>query len=342
MKRFFVGLVMALFFAGDVLSAVKVVDKTPAADKTLADKVLVTVNGEPIFVSELDKFLEKFKKIKSQLSPDQLRDLIKKQLIMDVVLKQEATKQKIRATDRETKDKINEMKKGYKQSELKKNNTTLSDPEKKIADKIIITKFMQRLRDTADSETKKPSEIEAKSFYDEMVTKMKGGKTNLPKEEETLAEGIANVFKERVELIGIFISCPKGASKAKEKEAQDKIAAVKKELKNKKPEEFDDVAVSKSRNEDIGLFAGSFVEEELLSAAMRKIVFSKNVGDYTKEPIRADDGYYFLRVQEKTAKRNITFAKVKDSIIEGLHTVRVAKKCNEYIDELISKANIKE
>ncbi|GHT65050.1 foldase protein PrsA [Endomicrobiia bacterium] len=371
MKSFFVGLVMVLFFAGDVLSAVKVVDKTTVTDKTLADKTLATVNGEPIFISEFDQIFEVAKKSKSipasslkselrdpildQLSLDQLRDSILDQQIMNVVLKQEATKQKIMAPKREISDRINEIKKGYKHKSefdaiLKEGNMTLSDLEKNIADQIIVEKFAQRLKNDMYSKTKKPSEIEAKSFYDEIVTKMKGGKTNITGEEEVLAEFIAKLlikkYEEHVRLIGIFISCPKGASKEKTAEALDKIAAVKKELKNKKPEEFDDVVVhfedvaSKSRNGDIRPFAGTYVEEDL-SSVMRKIVFSKNVGDYTKEPIREDDGYYFLRVQEKTAKINITFAKVKDSIVEKLYEARVNKKWKESVDELKSKANIK-
>ncbi|GHT36232.1 peptidylprolyl isomerase [Endomicrobiia bacterium] len=366
MKKFFVGLVMALFFSGNVLSAAKVVDKPPAADETLTDKVLAIVNGEPILISEFNKIFESNKKsipssslkselrdpILEQLRLDQSRDSFLDQIIRRVVLKQEATKQKIIAPKREIKDKINEMKKRRKSesefdAELKKNNMTLSDLEKKIADQIIIMKFIQRLGHTVYSKIKKPSEIEAKSFYDEIVTKMKGGKTKLTGEEEMLAEGIAKSIiresKEQVRLIKIFISCPKGASTAKEKEARDKIAAVKKELKNKKQEKFDDVAaqysedvVSKSRNGDMGLL----VDEELPSA-IRKIAFSINVGDYTKEPIRADDGYYFLKVEEKTAKRNITFVDVKDVMIENLYGARVMKKLKESIDELKSKADIK-
>jgi parvulin-like peptidyl-prolyl isomerase len=343
MKRLFVGLMMTLFFAGNALQATEVVDKT-----------LAVVNGEPILASEFNYIFSQELEEYKQYTPaanqtvqkeNELRDSVLERQIVRVILKQEAKKQKVQVTKKEIQDNINKIKKEYANdsefnAHFKKMNMTMSDLEKNISDGMIINKFIQQHK----LEIKAPSEAEIKSFYDKIIIKMKGGKTNFSKEEDMVAEilirTIDKASKEHVRLRQIFINCPKGASAAKAKQARDKIAVIKGELRKRAFEDiatqYSDDDVLKSRGGDMG----SVVKEDIPSA-MGKIAFSIDVGDYTKEPIKIDDGYCFLKVEEKRAKRNITFENVSGAINNSLCQIRLGQASKAYTDSLRSKATIK-
>jgi parvulin-like peptidyl-prolyl isomerase len=347
MKRFFVGLMMTLVFAGNALLATEVVDKT-----------LAVVNGESILASEFNNlFSQEFEEYKqdtpvasqTKQKENELKDSVLDKQIVNIVLKQEAKKQKVQVSKKEVQDNIDKIKKEYANdseftAHLKKMNMTISDLEKNISDSMSANKLIQQQQHKLVSEIKTPSEAETKSFYDKIIIAMKGGKTNLSKEEDAVAQGLAKAIsresKEHIRLRQILISCPKEASAAKAKQARDKIAVVKRELHKR---EFEDVAtqysdddVSKSRGGDMG----SVVEEDL-PPAMGKIAFSINVGDYTKEAIKIDDGYCFLKVEEKRAKRNIAFANVENAIRGSLSKIKLVRATKNYVDGLKSKATIK-
>jgi parvulin-like peptidyl-prolyl isomerase len=360
MKKSLVGLVMTLFFTGNALATTEVVDKKPKVVEVVAkkskapevvDKTLAVVNGESILAS---KFNYVFSQIKQGMPAEsqtvqkenELRDIVLDRLVMDVVIKQEAKKQKIQVSKKEIQDEINKMKGSVLAARLKETNETMADFKKNVSDEMIIDKFnRQHLPKYLQSEVKIPSEIETKSLYDKVIIKMKGGKTNFSKEEDEVAQELTKKIsrdsQEHVRIRQILISCPKDAPATKVKQARDKTAVVKKELRK---QEFEDVAkqysedeVSKSRGGDIGEVIG----EDFHNDAVSKTAFSIKVGDYTKEPIRTDDGWYFLKVEEKKAKKNVTFATVKNHITGQLYQVRLAQALEKYFDNLKSKATIK-
>ncbi|MDR0723778.1 MAG: SurA N-terminal domain-containing protein [Endomicrobium sp.] len=334
----------SLFIATTLFAVSRVVDKT-----------LAVVNGEPILSSEFNSLFapiyEQYEKATPKSSQtiqkeNELKDLVLNQKVDDILLKQQAKKQNIKVSKKETQDALAEIKKRFSsdaefKSELKKENMTIADFEKKLNDQIAIMKLVEQ---NVKPKVKTPTDVEAKALYDKISVKMKGGKTNLSPEDDFLVENLATALKrmasEQLRLRQIFIACPKGANEAEVKAAQEKVLTVKKELQNKA---FSDVAaqysedpVSKGRNGDLGLVA----KDDLLPN-ISKVVFSMKVGSYTKEPIKTDSGYHFAKVEEKRAKRDINFNDVKGDIIELLYQANARVAYNDYINSLKSKANIK-
>ncbi|MDR2066621.1 MAG: SurA N-terminal domain-containing protein [Endomicrobium sp.] len=334
----------SLFIAFTVFAASQVVDKT-----------LAVVNGEPILSSEFNSLFtpiyEQYEKATPKSSQtiqkeNELKDLVLNQKIDDVLLKQQAKKQNIKVSKKEIQDGLTEIKKRFSndgefKNELKKENMTIADFEKKLNDQIAIMKLVKQ---NVEPKVKTPTDAEAKALYDKISVKMKGGKTNLSPEDDFLVENFATALKrmsgEQLRLRQIFIACPKGANETETKAAQAKIATVKKELQNKS---FADVAnqysedpISKGRNGDLGIVA----KDDLLPN-ISKVVFSMKVGDYTKEPIKTDIGYHFIKVEEKRAKRDINFNDVKGDILELLYQANARVAYNDYINTLKSKSNIK-
>jgi parvulin-like peptidyl-prolyl isomerase len=344
MRKIFVVLIMMVFMVSGAFSASAVVDQT-----------LAVINGEPIFVSEFNSIfvsaLEQYKQNvpsskQTEAEINRIKDAILNQKIENVLLKQEVKKQKIKVSKKELQDNMNETKKKFAneaefKNALKKENITLSEFEKKLSDQIAIMKLIGQFVET---KVETPKDDEIKAFYDKIVIKMKGGKTGLSPEEDMMVANLANAIKriseEQVRLRQIFISCPKGLTSAQLKSVHEKVSLVKKELQKQSfidvARQYSEDSDSKEKNGDLGILA----KGDLLPA-INRIVFSMRVGDYTKEPIKTDNGYHFMKVEEKHAKREVGFNDVKNDVAGVLYQNNARKVYNDYINELKTKANIK-
>jgi parvulin-like peptidyl-prolyl isomerase len=351
-KIFSVLLMIAFFMAapGSIFAAPKV------------DQVLVIVNGEPIFESEFNK---KFNQIKSLMFAsgqatereiNELKSQFLESQIEEILLNNEVKKQKILVSRKEVLEHIKELKKNYANesefnAELSKQNITLEVLEKNISGLLKIRKLFDRTLDKKDLyNTKEPTEAEIKSFYDRVIVKMKSGDAGLSPDSDWLVANVAaelkKIFNEKVRIKQILIKNPKrAADDAEVKRVQAKIETVKKELQIKSFAEiagkYSEDLVSKSRNGDLGIVA-----KGVLPLVLEKAAFSLKVGDYTKEPIKTDIGYYFIKVEEKFQRREVVFdSKVKDYINGKLLQFNKEKAymqaCIRYINTLKAKADIK-
>ncbi|MDR1087589.1 MAG: SurA N-terminal domain-containing protein [Endomicrobium sp.] len=320
------------------------------------DKALALINGEPIFTSEFDTLFAPILEEYTQNVPaseqtkqkeNELRDAVLNQKISEITLKQEVKKQKIKVSKKEVQDGLDEIKKTFSnESEFKeffkKNNMSISALEKNVIEQISIKKL---LKQNIENKIKMPTEIEARALYDKAIAKVKGTKINLSTEENFIVSNLAAALKrlsnEQVRLRQIFISLPKGASEDALRAVQAKIAKVKQELQRRT---FADVAgqysedpTTKPRNGEIGVVAKGDIPIESLD----KAAFSLKVGTFTKEPIKTDLGYFFFKVEEKRAKKDITFEEIKNDILEFLSRINANTAQNEYIEGLKAKSVIK-
>jgi parvulin-like peptidyl-prolyl isomerase len=327
----------------------------PAAYGQVTDKTLAVINGEPILESAFNEiFYPIFEEYKQNVPlseqtkqrENELRDMLLNQKIAEVILKQEVKKQKIKASKKEIQEAIDEIKKRFANdaefiAELKKENMSMADFEKKISEQAAVRKLVKQ---KLESKFKMPTEVEARTLYNKIIAEIKGIPINALPEEKVLISNLTitlkRMFGEQVRVRQVFINLPKGSNQDEIKAAQGRIETIKKELQK---QNFSDVAteysedpVSRQRNGDLGIVA----KGDLLPA-LDKAAFSMKVGDYTKDPIKTDIGYFFLKVEERRAKRDITFDDVKNDIAEVLAHINANKAQNEYIDELKSKANIK-
>ena len=344
MKKFAVCIAMLFLAVGTLLGLSK------DADKTLA-----VINGEPIFESEFNTIfiplLEEYRQNVSaseqtKQKENELREMVLNQKIAEIILKQEVKKQKIKPSKNDVQEGIAEIRKRFANdseftAELRRENMTMSDFEKKISEQVSIRKL---LKQSLESKVQMPTEIEARSLYDKIIAKIKGAKANLPPEQDALVSNLAFALKrmssEQIRVRQIFISLPKGTNDDAVRAAQAKVATIKKELQR---QTFADVAgqysedpISRPRNGDLGIIA----KGDLLPV-LDKTAFSMKVGDYTREPIKTDIGLFFLKIEERRAKKDVTFDDIKNDIAEVLAHINANKAQNEYIDGLKSKANIK-
>jgi parvulin-like peptidyl-prolyl isomerase len=321
-----------------------------------ADKTLALINGEPLFGSEFytlfDPILEEYTQNvpaseQTKQKENELKDAILNQKISEIILNQEVKKQKIKVSKKEIQEGIDEIKKNFSnesdfQEFLKKNNMSISALEKNVIKQISIKKL---LKQNIENKIKMPTETEARDLYDKATAKVKGTKINLSAEEDFIVSNLAAALKrlssEQVRLRQIFISLPKGASEDAVRAAKAKIAKVKQELQR---QTFADVAgqysedlTTKPRNGDVGILRKGDISIESLD----KAAFSLKVGTFTKEPIKTDVGYFFLKVEEKRAKRDITFEEIKNDILEFLSHINANTAQNEYIEGLKAKSVIK-
>jgi parvulin-like peptidyl-prolyl isomerase len=277
---------------------------------------------------------------------NELRNMILDQKIAEVVLRQEAKKQKIKASKTEVQKSVDEIKKRFANDsefifELNKQKMSITGFEKKIAEQVEVSKLLQQ---NLEHLIQTPTETQARGLYDEVVATMKGTPIdNLSPEKKALVSNLAatlkRMFGEQVRVRQIFVSLPKGANQDAVRAAQEKVDTIKKELK-KQPftsvaSKYSQDSVSRARDGDLGM-----VLKGDLIPSLDKAAFSTKVGDYT-EPIKTDIGYFFLKVEEKRAKKDFTFEDVKKDFELLLTQLAATEVQNKYIEDLKSKSNIK-
>ncbi|MCL2143954.1 MAG: SurA N-terminal domain-containing protein [Endomicrobia bacterium] len=327
-----------------------------AAD-AYADKTIAVVNNEPIMASEFNKvltpMLEQYKQSvpiseQSDAKINEFKAALLNQKIEDVLLKQEAKKKKIKVSKKELDDGIAQIKKRFANeaefnAELKKENITMAEFEKKLDEQMSVMRLVEQ---TMKSKVRVPDEKQIKTFFDHVQIKMKGGETGLPKDEDEIVTNVANFLKrmssEQIRIRQIFVASPKSSTAEESKASLARVDLIKKALRDSNTA-FADVAgkysedpVSKERNGDMGIV----VKGDLLPE-IDKIVFNMNVGEYTKEPVKTDNGYHFIRVEEKRASKTVAFDEVKNDIGELLYQNEAKKSYAEWMQELKSKADIK-
>ncbi|MDR0820833.1 MAG: peptidylprolyl isomerase [Endomicrobium sp.] len=340
MKKFFSVLVIVFFMAGsgNIFAAPKKVDQTFAI-----------VNGKPIFESEFNKIFNDFRYAmfaSEQLSEQKINELknyVLEGQIEDILLKSEAKKQRILVSRKEVLEYIKDMKKNYAvDEELGKQNLPPKDLEKKVSE---LLRIMKLLNKALSADVKEITEAETKSFYDKVIIKIESGNMGLSPDNDGVVASVAaelkKMFSENVRIKQIFIKNPKSVADAEVKKVQTKVETVKKELQIKSFAEiarkYSEDIISRSQSGDFGV-----VTKGDLPLVLEKAIFSMKVGDYTKEPIKTDIGYYFIKVEEKLPNRKIVFDnKVKDYINSRLLQFNSAQAYTHYINTLKAKSNIK-
>ncbi len=322
----------------------------------VVDKTLAIVNGEPLMSSEFDKIVEPMVQQYMAMTPvteqsdskiNELKNQILEQRIDQMVLTQEAKKQKIKIVKRELDEAVNQVKKRFPndetfQAELKNEGLTQVQFEKRIEEQLMVQKLVER---EMKSNIKQPSETDVKKFYDNVRAKMKGENLGLSKEDEETVDAVAKLLKrmssEQVRLNQIYIKCDKNATPQERKAAEGRVASVKKELASgasfsATSEKYSEDSLLKQRKGDMG-----FVVKGDLDKRLEEKAFSMTVGQYTKEPVQTDSGYHFIRVTESRASQSFTFEDVRNDLAEVLYRQNGKKLYDKWVEGLKTKANIK-
>ncbi len=341
-SRFSLFVILSIFAAGGLCYA-KVVDKTVA-----------TVNGEAIMLSDyqkvMDPVMEQYKAVTpaAEQTKEKVADLKKKildQMIDDKILKQEAEKRKIHVTKRDIDDGIEQVRKrfpneGEFQQELRKENITMEDFEKRIREQIMVMKMTES---EIKSKVDKPNEASIKEFFEKIKQKMDGKNLGLAKEDEEELAKLAKFFSkataEQVRARHILITVDKDASLKDKTAALNKAKEAKKKIDQgedfaKVAQEYSQDTVSAKRGGDLGFFSrGDMVPE------FEKVAFEMKVGEVSS-PVLTEFGYHIIKVEEHKASRSVSFDDVKDDLQQYMFQKEAQKRYEKWLKDLRAGAKI--
>lgn len=327
--------------------------------KQVKDDIVAKVNGEPIFLSELERIKLTIKEQYSdfdftKLTSDEVNRIVLEKAIEEKLLKQEADKEKIKVFDWEVKNEIDSLKKRIAAYEgipegntlkidsifnekLKQQNLTIEELKENIRKKIMIEKVIDK---NVKSKIQKPKEDELKRFFDDIVKVSKDGSLNSLSDEEKefyqlLAERLKEVFGERVRYRQILIK-PNSYSDSDKKKAYERALSIRERIL--KGEDFEEIAFKESA--DLSAKNGGdmgYVVRGSLPESLDKVIFSLNPGDIS-EPVWTDFGYHIIQIVEKKIAEKPRFDKIRLDLENILLQKRFAQEVDNYIKELKKKA----
>ncbi|MCR5504242.1 MAG: SurA N-terminal domain-containing protein [Elusimicrobiaceae bacterium] len=352
-------LTAALLMGANLLNA-KVVDSTVA-----------TVNGQAILSSQYNKLVDTVMANYLAKNPQILQDpnnvaLLKQEalneLITETLLSQNAKKEGIKVKDSEVADAVNEIKARFAvdqvtgqritdqkvidnnfNAELKKEGITYAQFESRIKDQIAIRKLIDNV---VNSKVSAPTKEEVKGLYDDVILVMSGDQEKikaLPKDRleksVPLAAKLNQLTAEQIKISPIFVKFENNTPA--EISAKEKLAkSIRKEAKKGKKTMIE--LIEKYSDDKSPLATGG--EMILIKGVMPKDfdekIFAVNVGNVS-EPIKTDNGFYIIKVQEKKAKRDFTFEQVAPDMGQYLAAVKMQDEMLKYLNTLKEKSKIK-
>lgn len=341
-----------------------------ALNAKVVDSTVATVNGKPILNSEYEKVsqatLENYKNREPAVLANKdnvtaIKEEVLNQMIIEQLLLQAAKEQNIKVKDSEVNESIVEIKKRFQKDasgkdltekeaqkafndELKKEGLTYKQFENRIKDQLAVKKMIDSV---AREKAKAPTKEQIQQLYDDIRVLMKGEQTAIKKLSRErlelaapLAAKLTQLTAEQIKLSPVFVKVDKNATQAnwklKEKEAKD----IKKKIASGKITFTE--AIEKFSDDKTPLAAGG--EMILIRGLMPKDfddkVFNVKVGEIS-DPIKTEDGYYVIRVNEKKAQKDFTYKEIEPELARFLAAAEMQKANIEFLNSLKDKAEIK-
>ena len=336
----------------------------------VTDVTVATVNSKAILKSEYDKLktavLGEYKKNAPKLlevkdNVTALEEEVLNQMITDSLLIQAAKDENIKVKDSELAEGINEIKARFRRGpdgkeitdkklvekafndELKKEGITYKQFEDKIRDQIAVRKLV----DTVVKVKAAPATKEdVQKLFANIQIIMKGDKKQIEKIAKTdlevaipLAAKLAQLTAEQIRVSPIFLRAEAPLSEAARADIRKKAQNIRKEIESEKITFLD--AIEKYSDDKSPLATGG--EAILVRGVMPKDfddkVFAIAVGKM--DIIETEQGFYIIRVNSKTAKKDIALPMIEADLAQYLTSVSMQKATVDYITSLKNKADIK-
>ncbi|MCS7185176.1 MAG: peptidylprolyl isomerase [bacterium] len=321
------------------------------------NKVIVTVNGEPIFQSDLEKNV---KSISMQLSQEvdykKLREEVLNQMINEKLIIQEARNSKIKVPARILENEIKQVKESFRFSEdkilsdeelekafneqLKKENLTYEEFRKRLEERIQAEMFIENM---IRERVKLVDEKTAEAYYNAAREYSKTGFAGTfdPEIVAALSNWIDMREAERVRVSHILLRFPTGYVDPKTKAfIYRKMEKIRGEIL--KGKDFHQAALEYS--EDMGSKANGgdlgYIVKGMMIPEFEEVAFKTPVGELSNI-FETKFGYHILMVTEKKAKRRISFREVKDEVKDFIYSLRREEELRKFLEELKAKADIK-
>ena len=315
--------------------------------------VIATVNGKTITKTFVNKILQQdFAVLPEEQKTEEnvtiLANKIVNQKIEEILLIDAAKKAGTEISKEDLDSAINKIKSNFKtekdfENDLKSQGLTKKEFEQELKESLMKIKYVST---EIKNRTQNPTDEELKTFYNNVMSKIKGQDLDLSIQEDKLVSSVAKNLKrnysEQVKIRQIFIKYSDSFTKEQKKTVDEKIKELKKELTlqdmnfARLSEKYSDDQVLRQKKGDLG-----FVLREDVTPEVAKVVFALPVGDYNKKPVQTANGYHFFRVEEKKAKMPIEFDDIKDSISDLIYKQSIQTEYDKLISELKANADIK-
>jgi len=297
-----------------------------SAKEKVVDKVVARVNNEVILLSEFnqraDQIIKEYEKVFE--GPDkekQLKELkqeLLNQMIDEKLLLQKAEKEKIRITDSEIDQGVDEIRNRFSsevefQNEISKQGLSGAEFRENIANQLKVIKLINQ---EVKSKITPPAEEEVKKYYEENEEEM--------------------VSPEQVRARHILIATDKERS---QDEAKEKINEIYEKAK-KDPSQFSALAekYSEGPSAKVGGDLGYFARGEMVKE-FEDVAFKMKIGEIS-EPVKTRFGYHIIKLVGKKSKEKKTFSEVKDRLKNLLYQMKMEQEYEKFLRELRDEAKI--
>lgn len=321
---------------------------------------LAVVNREPIFVADFNRrLLPLLDQIRANVPAEQqatpefdeyineLRNSILNQQIDEILLRQEARRQRIRIPRREIDEAVNSLRQRFPsdadfREELRREGMTVAQVEREFENQTMVVRLVER---EVRARTNPPTEAQTREFFNQIRTKMRGGLTGLsPAEDAAIgqaAEFLRRAQAEQIRLRKIFVRFDGTRNNRAERDAaQARVSTIQRALEGDLT--FAEVArqhsedqITRPRGGDLGTIVRGDLNPTLEAAA-----FALRLGEHTRTPIQLPDGFYFLRVEGKTAAKEFTFEEIQNDLAEMLFQLNLRRSYEALISSLRDRATI--
>jgi peptidyl-prolyl cis-trans isomerase SurA len=280
----------------------------------LMDKILATVNGEPVTLSELEHFLQpvykQYERVYTGTELDaykkRAREQMLEQLIENKLILQKAKKEGLQITEASMEEEFADVKDKFGSMDefkaaLEKEGMTIEQYKKDLTEQLTIKAMIER--ELVPKAKVRPEEV--KEYYKEHVDEFKRSAM--------------------VHMGHILI-------KSDEKDGEKKIQDAYKQLTEGKP--FDEVAAQYSSADDPG-----FIPVNQLKPELKSIVEVLKTGEYSKI-IKTDIGWHILSIKEFKEPETVSLTDTWASLENKLFMKKLAEEHKKWISQLRLKAHV--
>jgi peptidyl-prolyl cis-trans isomerase C len=338
--------------------------KLDAIAKTV-DTVLVTVNGEAIYLSEFEKnwggYLDQQKKLlpPGQMTPQWEQDnkkLLLNEMVEQRLLLQEAKKKEVKVPKKDLEEGIRQVKERFKfdeqgrplspseadeafKKELAKEGLTQKQFEDRIEDQL---RVIMLTNEVIRSKVKPPTDDAINALFQKVQARMAEAKptpTNDPQQADI--DAMAQYFRmktdESVRVRHILIKADSNAVLQERTAALKKAEDIRKKLVN--GADFEDMAKKYSEDPSSAQKGGDlgFIVRGQMVKSFEQAAFLLPVGSISNV-VQSEFGYHIIKVQEKRAHSKLRLEDVKDDLKEYLFRSVAREQYNQFVAGLRKKA----
>jgi peptidyl-prolyl cis-trans isomerase SurA len=306
-----------------VLSALLILSMLPAvsssSDLTGDERVLATVNGERVTISDYRRFLLK---VDPSPASDGIDERLLKKMVEEKLILQEAARLGILVSDEEVEKGVRDF--------LRENNLTESEFERQIG---------ERGKNLSDYKKwlKENIIVLAKVIGREVNEKVVVGE----REERDYYERHRDRYREgqgRIQLKAIRLGFQGTPSPAQATYLEIRAAKIDEDLNRGVPFEKLAALYSDDPARKVGGAFGSFHEGELAPAVEKKLLQVREGG--VSEPLWLHDGLYIFKLIKRQGERFSRFESVRDDVRLMLLKQKREERYSAWIKSLWSKSDI--